>query len=68
MVFDEPTKKCAKLTAKLITATYKSKFIMFKLDEDLLQSRVCLLSFLNSLKIVLSIFLQHTYYLWTIHP
>ena len=38
--FDDPIKKCAKLTAKLITAAYKSKVIKFKLDEDPLHRRV----------------------------
>ena len=39
MCFDDPIKKCTKLTAKLLTAAYKSKVITFKLDEDPLQCR-----------------------------
>ena len=56
MSFYEPIKNCAKLTAKLLTATYKSKIIRLKLDKEPLQHRVYLLSFMNSLKIVLSKF------------
>ena len=43
-------KKFSKLTAKLLTVTYKSKITRFKLDEDPLQRRFYLLSFMNSLK------------------
>ena len=52
--FDEPIKKCAKLTAKLLTAAYKSKVVKLKLYEDPVKRRVYFLSFMNSLKIVLS--------------
>ena len=45
--FDDPIKKCAKLTAKLITAECKLNFIKFKLDEDPLQNRVYFLYFMN---------------------
>ena len=31
--FNDPIKKCASLTAKLITAAYKSNVIKFELDE-----------------------------------
>ena len=33
-IFNDPIKKCAKLTSKLLTTVYKSKAIKFKLDED----------------------------------
>ena len=45
-----PIKKCVKLSAKLPIATYKSKVIKFKLDEDPLQRRFYVLYFVNSLK------------------
>ena len=51
-------KECVKLTTKLLKAAYKSKVIMFKLDEDPLQFRVYFLSFMNSLRILSSIFLE----------
>ena len=49
MRLDDPIKKCAKVTSKLLTIVYKSKFTKFKLDEDPLQRRGYFLSFMNSL-------------------
>ena len=45
--FHETTKKCAKLTAKILTDGYKSKVVELKLDEDPLQRRFYFLSCLN---------------------
>ena len=53
MRFDYPIKNYVKLTAKLLTTAYKSKFIKIKLDEDPVQCRFYFLSFMNSLKFVL---------------
>ena len=55
MCFNDPIKKCANLTAKIITFTYKSKVVRFKLDEDPLQHRFYLLSFMNSLLKIITI-------------
>ena len=41
----DPIKLCAKLTAKLLMTAYKSKIVIFKLDEDPLQRRICFLTF-----------------------
>ena len=60
--FDDPIKNCAKLTANILTAVYKSKVTNFKLDEDTQQRQVYLQSFMNSLKFVLSQF-KETYML-----
>ena len=54
MCFYEPIKKWANITAKLLKVKYKSKAIKFKLDEDKLQRQIYLLSFINSLGIILS--------------
>ena len=45
--FDEPIKKCANLTSGLFTDVQKSKVRKFKLDEDTIQHRVYLLSFID---------------------
>ena len=52
----EPIKKCMNIISKIPTAAYKSKVIKLKLNEDPLHRRVYFLSFMNSLKIVLSSF------------
>ena len=49
---NDPIKLCKKLTEKLLTTTYKSKIIKFKLDKDLLQRRIFFLTFLESLDII----------------
>ena len=67
MCFNDPIKKCAKLTTKVLTSEYKSKVIDFKLDKDPLQRWFYLLSFLSSLKIVLSQF-SDTYKLLMDYP
>ena len=54
--FNDPIKKCAKLTAKLVTAAQKSKIIKFKFDDYLIHWRGYLLSFMNSLLKQLSLF------------
>ena len=46
------------ITSKLIKAAYNSKVKKFKMEEDLLQFRVYLLKFINSIKILLSTFNQ----------
>ena len=67
MCFDDPIKKCANLTANLITSAYKSEVIKFKSDENPLQRREYLLSFMNSLRIGLSQFTE-TYMLLMNYP
>ena len=44
---NDPIKKCATLTAKLLTAAYKSKIIRFRMDEDPLQRRIYFLKFVE---------------------
>ena len=56
-----------KLTAKLLTSAYKSRVINSKLDKDQPQLRFYDLSFMNSLKIVLSQF-SETYMLLMDYP
>ena len=68
MLLHDPTKECANLTAKLITAAYKSKAITFRLDENPLQRRVYFLSFLKSIKFFYHNLHKHTCFFWTIHP
>ena len=65
--FDEPIKKCANLTDKLHTAAYKSKVIKLKLYKDTLHTQFYFLSFMNSLKILLSQF-SETYMLIMEYP
>ena len=48
----DPIKLCSRLTSKLLTATYKSKIIRFKLDEDPLQHRIYFLTFVESLEMI----------------
>ena len=50
----DPIRLCATLTAKLLTTAYKSKIIRFKMDEYPLQSRICFLSFIDSLGMIFS--------------
>ena len=49
-----PLKLCARLTAKLLTTVYKSRIIIFKIDEDPLQRRIYYTTFIESLKKILS--------------
>ena len=49
-----PIRLCATLTAKLMTAVYKSKVIRFKMDEDPLQRRIYFLTFIDSLDMIFS--------------
>ena len=65
--FNDPIKKCTKLKAKLLTATYKSKVVCFKLDKDSIHRQVYLLSFINSLRISSSPF-SETYMLIMDYP
>ena len=48
----DPIKLCTKLTAKLLTTSYKSKIQKIKLDEDPLQHRIYFLNLIVSLKII----------------
>ena len=50
----DPIKLCARLTEKLLTTAYKSKIIKFKLDEDGLQRRIYVLTFVESLEMIFS--------------
>ena len=49
---EDPIRLCATLTAKLLTTAYKSKIIRFKMDEDPLQRRIYLLTFIDSLDMI----------------
>ena len=51
---EDPIRLCATLTAKLLTTTYKSKIIRFKIDEDPLQRRIYFLTFIDSLDMIFS--------------
>ena len=55
---EDPIRLCATLTAKLLTTVYKSKIIRFKLDEDPLQLRIYFLTFIDSLDIVFSQYIE----------
>ena len=48
----DPIKICETLTEKLLTTSYKSKIIRFKMDEDTLQRRIYLLTFVESLEMI----------------
>ena len=50
----DPIKLCVHLTEKLLTTVYKSKIIMFKIDEDPLQRRIYFLTFVESLELIFS--------------
>ena len=50
----DPIRLCATLMAKLLTTTYKSKIIRFKMDEDPLQRRIYSLTFIDSLDMIFS--------------
>ena len=50
----DPIKLCARLTAKLLTTSYRSIIIEFKLDEDLIQCRIYFLAFVESLEMIFS--------------
>ena len=50
----DPIKQSATLTEKLLTTSYKSKVIRFKMDEDPLQCRIYFLTFLESLEMICS--------------
>ena len=50
----EPIKLCATLTEKLMTMSYKSNIIRFKMDEDPLQRRIYFLTFVESLEMIFS--------------
>ena len=49
---NDAIKLCAQLTAKLLTTSYKSKIIKFKLDEDSLQRQIYFLTFVDSLEMI----------------
>ena len=65
--FNEPIKKCAKFTAKLLTAAYKSKVIKLKLDEDTILRQFYFLYFINSLLKHYFNLSKLTCSLWTVH-
>ena len=50
----DPIRICATLTAKFLTTAYKSKISRLKMDEDPLQRRIYVLTFVESLKMILS--------------
>ena len=47
-------KQCTTLTAKLLTTSYQSKTIRFKIDEDPLQRRIYFLTLVESLDMIFS--------------
>ena len=54
----DPIKLCATLTAKFLTTAYKSKSIRFKMDEDPLQHRIYFLTFIDSLDMIFSQYIE----------
>ena len=48
----------ARLTEKLLTTAYKSKIIRFKMDEDPLQRWIYFLTFVESLKMIFSQYIE----------
>ena len=48
----DPIRLCATLTEKLLTTTYTSKIIRFKMDEDPLQRQIYFLTFIDSLDMI----------------
>ena len=54
----DPIRLCATLTEKLLTTAYKSKIIRFKMDEDPLQRRIYFLTFIDSLDMIFSQYIE----------
>ena len=50
----DPIRLCTTLTGKLITTSYKSNIIKFKIDEDTLQNRIYFLTLIDSLDMMFS--------------
>ena len=50
----DPIKLCENLMAKLLMTAYKSNIMKFKLDEDPLQCRNYLITFVESLDMIFS--------------
>ena len=50
----DPIKKCTTLAEMFLTTAYKSKIIRLKMDKDPLQSRIYLLTFVESLEMIFS--------------
>ena len=63
----DPIRLCATLTAKFLTTAFKSKIIIFKLDEDPLQRRIYFLTFIDSLNMIFSQY-RETYEVLKYHP
>ena len=55
---ENPIRLCATLTAKLLTTAFKSKIIGFKMDEDPLQRRIYFLTFIDSLDMIFSQYIE----------
>ena len=53
-----PIKQCATLTEKLLTTAYMSKIIRFKMDQDPLQRRIYFLTFVESLEMIFSQYIE----------
>ena len=53
-----PIRLCATLTAKLLTKAYKLKILRFKMDEDPLQRRIYFLTFIDSLDMIFSQYIE----------
>ena len=54
-----PIKLCARLTTNFLTTVYKSKIIGFKIDEDPLQRRIYFLTFIESLEMIFSQYIEN---------
>ena len=55
---EDPIRLCKTLTEKLLTIAYKSKILRFKLDEDPLQRRIYFLTFIDSLDMIFSRYIE----------
>ena len=54
----DPIRLCATLRAKLLMTAYKLKIVRFKMDEDPLQRRIYFLTFIDSLDMIFSQFIE----------
>ena len=54
----DPIKQCATLTANFLMTAYKSKIIRFKMDDNPLQRRIYFLTFIESLDMIFSQYIE----------
>ena len=55
---NDPIKVCTNLTAKLLMTAYKSNIVRFKINEDSIQRRIYFLSFVESLEMIFSQYIE----------